>query len=117
MLTYLYSRLLADEVKPPVIPRIPSLPSISSGTQGGGGQAVRNYILNEFGSRFMLGFLSIAAITSVIFIIVGGIQMYLAMGNEEALGKAKKTVIWAIAGLVICILSVAIVQIISKISV
>lgn len=105
---------LAAVVKPASIPCVPNLPCINRTTQEKGGGEVRKYILSDFGGNFIKGFLGIAALTSVIFIIVGGMQMHLAMGNEEALTKAKKTLIWAIAGLVIAILSVAIVQIVAR---
>ena len=39
--------------------------------------------------------------------------MHVALGNEEAITKAKKTLMWAVGGLVIAILAAAIVQIVS----
>jgi len=104
----------ADDVLTKPIPCIPNIPCISETTQKSG-DAVRGYVLGTFGSSFLQGFLGICAVTAVIFIIIGGIQMHVALGNEEAVGKAKKTVIWAVAGLVLAVLSVAIVSIISNI--
>lgn len=106
-------RVLAAEVKPQTIPCVPNLPCIQEETQKSGTE-VQKYVRETFAVGFLRTFLGIAAVTSVIFIIVGGLQLHLALGNEEALGKAKKTLIWAVAGLIISILSVAIVQIISK---
>ena len=105
----------SQKVGPQTIPCVPNLPCVTQETQKTA-EKTRSYILDTFGTTFLTGFLGLAGITSVIFIIVGGVQLHLAFGNEEALGKAKKTLIWAIAGLVICILSVAIVSIISKIN-
>ena len=102
-----------NSVKPKAIPCIPNVPCINETTQASG-DAVRGYVLGTFGSSFLKGFLGISAVTAVVFIIVGGIQMHLAFGNDEGLGKAKKTIIWAIVGLVVSILSVGIVQIISN---
>lgn len=102
-------------VQPPTIPRIGNLPSINTQTQSSG-DATRRYIFDTFAGKFLGGFLGLCAIASVIFIIVGGLQMLFAFGNEEKVGKAKKTIIWAVAGLVISILAVAIVQIVSNIS-
>lgn len=107
--------VLADIVKPPVIPDIPHLPTISSATQEEGGGAIRTYIFETFAGSFLKGFLGLMAAASVVFIIIGGIQMLLAFGNEEALGKAKKTILWALLGLVIAILSAAIVRIVTTI--
>lgn len=103
----------AEKIKPSTIKCVPGLPCIQESTQQGGQTAVREYVTGTFGKRFLVGFLAIAGVTSVIFIIVGGMQMHLAMGNEEAITKAKKTLLWAIFGLVIAILSVAIVQIVT----
>lgn len=102
------------EVKPAPIPCPGNLPCISTETQEKGGTEVRDTIINKFGGSFLRGFLGIVAVTCVIFIIVGGLQMHLALGNEEAIKKAKTTLLWAIVGLVISIMSVAIVQIASK---
>lgn len=103
---------LAAEVKPPPIPCPGTLPCITEETQKDPSK-VREHVTVKFASRFLTGFLGIAAVTSVIFIIVGGLQLHLAMGNEEAMTKAKKTLLWAIVGLVISILAVAIVRIVT----
>lgn len=105
-----------NDVKPAVIPCTKNLPCIQKTTQEKGGGAIRDYILGTFGVKFLTGFLGLVAATSVIFIIIGGLQMHLAFGNDEAVGTAKKTLTWAIVGLVIAILSVGIVRIISSIS-
>lgn len=104
---------LAAGVKPPPIPCPGNVPCIQPGTQESG-EKVREYVTQTFAVKFLTTFLGLAAATSVVFIIVGGLQLHLALGNEEAMTKAKKTLLWAIVGLVIAILSVAIVQIISK---
>ena len=101
---------------PAIIPCPTNLPCIQSATQAQGGAAIREYVLGTFGVKFLTGFLGLVAATSVIFIIIGGLQMHLAFGNDEAVGTAKKTLTWAIVGLVIAILSVGIVRIISSIS-
>ena len=45
--------------------------------------------------------MGIVFIISVIFIIVGGYRMVTSSGNEEAVTKAKTTLTWAVAGIVI----------------
>jgi hypothetical protein len=52
---------------------------------------------------------------AVLFIIVGGIQILTAYGSDEKIGAAKKTITYAVVGLLISILSYAIVTIISSI--
>lgn len=106
---------LAQEVKPQAIPQIPSLPYITKETQEKQGGA-KDFITGEFAAKFLTGMLAIAGVTAVIFIIVGGIQMLLAVGNEEQIKKAKNTLLWSIVGLVIAILAAAIVQIVTSLS-
>jgi glucose uptake protein GlcU len=57
-----------------------------------------------------------AGVTAILFIIIGGIEILTAYGNDEKIGKGKKTVTFAIVGLLISILSYAIVSIISGIN-
>lgn len=50
---------------------------------------------------------------AAIFIIYGGYQYITAFGNKEQLDKAKKTLTWAIIGLILILLSMSIVKYIS----
>lgn len=59
---------------------------------------------------------SASAGAAVLFIIIGSIQMLTAYGNDEKISKGKQTITYAIVGLVIAILSYAIVTIISSIN-
>lgn len=54
---------------------------------------------------------------AVLFIIIGGIQILTAYGSDEKISSAKKTITYAIVGLLIAILSYAIVTIISSIQI
>ncbi len=54
--------------------------------------------------------LSIAGIVSVLFIIVGGIMYATSAGNDSQVQKAKSTITSAVIGLIIAILSYAIVN-------
>lgn len=64
--------------------------------------------------RIMQGFLAIIGAWSVAFIIVGGFQMVISQGNEEAVLKAKKTILWAVGGLIIAILAFSIIAIVQN---
>lgn len=44
-----------------------------------------------------------------IIIVYAGIQYMLALGNEEKLEKAKQTLYWAIAGLVVVVLAFSVI--------
>ncbi len=61
------------------------------------------------------GFLYMTGIISVIFIIIGGFRMVIAQGDEEAYGVAKKTITWAVIGLVIALLSFSIIAIVENV--
>jgi len=72
---------------------------------------------NELTTTFLFiarGFLGIVAIWGVIFIIVGGFRMVMAQGDEEAYTKARKTVTWAVLGVVIAALSFSIIAIVQN---
>jgi|SRR3989344_4282958 len=58
--------------------------------------------------------LGIAGLVAVIFLIVGGFRYITAGGNEETAEAAKKTILNAIIGIVVIILSFVIVSVISN---
>ncbi len=60
------------------------------------------------------GLLAGLAIWAVIAIIISGFRMVLAAGNEEAIATAKRSITWAILGLVVAILSFSIVAIVQN---
>ncbi|MDP3993798.1 MAG: pilin [Candidatus Doudnabacteria bacterium] len=59
-------------------------------------------------------FLYFAGGIAVIFIVVGGFQYVASRGNEESTEKAKKTVTYAVLGLVIIVMAFAIVSIVNN---
>jgi uncharacterized membrane protein len=58
------------------------------------------------------GFLALIGAWAVIAIIIGGFRMILAQGNEEAYGQAKKSIQWAVIGVVVALLSFSIIAIV-----
>lgn len=58
--------------------------------------------------------LTLVPVASVLFIIVGAFQMISSHGNEERLAAAKRTVVWAVLGLVIAMLSFSIIAIVQN---
>lgn len=96
------------------IPCSKLLPCITKETQKTG-TGVRTYLTETFGAVFFKSFLGLTAVASVVFIIIGGMQMHIAVGQEEKLTAAKKTITWAIIGLVLAILSLAMIQIVANI--
>lgn len=59
--------------------------------------------------------LLLAAMIAVVAIIWGGFMMVTAAGSETRLTQGKKTVIWAIGGLIVCLMSFSIVAIIERV--
>lgn len=103
-------------LKPVTIPCSTLLPCITKETQEKGAGAVREYVTDKFGSSFFASFLGLSAVSATVFLIVGGLQLHFAVGNEEGVGAAKKTITWAIIGLVLSILSLALISIVSNLS-
>lgn len=60
----------------------------------------------------MLGVVGLLAIAALVY---GGIFYIISLGNESRVGTAKKTITWAIVGLVVVILSVLLVQFVGRI--
>lgn len=58
--------------------------------------------------------LAIAGLVAVIFLVIGGFRYITAGGNEETAEGAKKTILNAIIGIVVIILSFVIVRVITN---
>lgn len=57
--------------------------------------------------RFILG---LVAFIAILILIWGGIKFMTATGNEERVRSAKSTIIWAIVGIVVILLSFVIIE-------
>lgn len=55
------------------------------------------------------------AALAVVFLVIGGYQYLTAVGNEEQIKSAHKTITWSLAGLLLALLAFAIVQILVNI--
>lgn len=71
------------------------IPDIQNTPEGGSGQT-RDSIVQVI--NFILTFLALVA---VIFVIIGGFRILAAAGNDEQITKGRKTIIYAIVGLLI----------------
>jgi len=104
-------------IRPPIIPEGAELPEegfLLPKTPTG--QVEEQYFGGTFLPAITRTVIEAAGIAAVLFIIIGGIQILTAYGNDEKIGKAKKTITYAIVGLLAAILSYAIVSIISAIN-
>ncbi len=69
----------------------------------------QNQDLGSLVSTIIQGILGILGLIFVILLVYGGVQWMTAMGQEEKIKKAKKTIVNSVIGLVIIILAYAIV--------
>jgi len=70
-------------------------------------------ITNDFGSllTYIINwFLSLVGLIAVLMLIFGGFRYLVSGGNDESTTKAKNTIMYAIIGIVVVILSYAIVS-------
>ncbi len=56
--------------------------------------------------------ITLIASVSIIFIIIGGFRLAFSQGQSEAVTSGKKTITWAIVGLIVALLAFAIVRIV-----
>lgn len=98
--------------EPPIIPKPTYLPGPSEDAQENTGGSARKLLANQVLPKFAVGFIGFIGSTALVFLIIGGVRFSMAYGNEEAVEKAKNQIIYALVGLLISLLSYAIVSII-----
>lgn len=74
-------------------------------TATGGQSSLRGLILTII--NYFLGFLGLLA---VIMVVYGGVTYVSSAGNDEAVGKAKKIIMYALIGIVVILLSFVVVR-------
>jgi type IV secretory pathway VirB2 component (pilin) len=60
--------------------------------------------------RIIKKVLTFMALAAVVFVVIAGIRLIFSQGEDDAKEKAKKTIIFVIAGLIVIILAQAIVD-------
>lgn len=101
----------ADTTRETIAPSIPDISTLP-GPKDVDVSKVSGYLQSQFLPRIAVTVITLAIGSSVLFIIIGAIMMLTAYGNEEKIGNAKKTIMLALIGLVISLLSYVIVQLI-----
>lgn len=61
-------------------------------------------------TKILNSIIAVVGLVSVIFVIIGGINYMTSAGDAAKLEKAKKTILYALIGLIICALAFAIVN-------
>ena len=106
----------ASNVTAPAGTSAATQPSSAAGMAGNSATTLYNPLPEEDLTHVFLlvmqGFLAIIGIWAVMFLFIGGFQLVMAAGSEEMYTKAKKTIIWAVLGLVIALLSFSIIAIV-----
>ena len=86
---------------------VPAYAALDPGTAPGG---LSNTELMPMISKISSTILALVGIIAVLFLIIGGFQFITASGNPDQTGRAKSMILYAIIGLIIAILSWAVVQ-------
>lgn len=101
----------SSDFTPPTIPKPATLPGPAKNDP----VSNENYLTNELIPRVVRGALGILGVGSLFFVILGGVQYLITFQDEANAENAKKTIQYAIYGLIIAIFSYSIVNIISYI--
>ena len=104
MIVWSYIRSLIDKIGADASSYNDVMNKIKENTPGGG-TIGENSVINVINY-----FLYVGGIVAVVMAIVAGVQMTTSAGDPGAVKKAKTTLTWAIAGLVVMILAYAIVN-------
>jgi len=92
------------------------LPGVNAGinqqTGSNQGEKELNWLQNVFFKNTLNKLIGWTAALSVVFLILGGYQYLTAIGNDEQIKKAHKTITWSLVGVILAMLAFAIVQIV-----
>jgi cytochrome bd-type quinol oxidase subunit 2 len=100
--------LLVFPVMAQIAPVDPGGPDLGIPIPGAGERDAQPLI--DYIQRVVNVFLALVGIIAAAFIVIGGVQYITAAGDEKRAESAKKTVLYAVIGLILVGLSVAIVN-------
>ena len=75
------------------------------GCSTGDSDTLPNVVVN-----ILNGVIAVAGVIAVVFVVVGGVQYMTSSGDAGKVKKAKDTILYAVIGLAVCVLSYAIVN-------
>jgi hypothetical protein len=78
------------------------------------GQEVNQYITNKLFPQIASRLLTVVATISMLGIVLAGLLFYAANGDQDQAKTAKNAAIYSVIGLILALLSVAIVQVITS---
>lgn len=106
------SEIMIAQSQLPELPKPDNLPGPTDSTDENSPQDVQDYVLNNLIPMASQRIVTIIAFLSIISLIFAGFKYYTAFGDEGKADEAKKLVQYSILGLVIALMSLAIVSII-----
>lgn len=106
------SEIMLAQSQLPELPKPDNLPGPTDSTDENSPQDVQDYVLNNLIPMASQRIVTIIAFLSIISLIFAGFKYYTAFGDEGKADEAKKLVQYSILGLVIALMSLAIVSII-----
>lgn len=77
------------------------------------GSVARSTSIGALATLIIRVLLTLSGMIAVVLIIVGGFQFIMSRGNEEAATKGKKTLTYAVVGLIVVIMSFVIVSVVT----
>ncbi len=103
------------QTTPPPIPGGTVLPGIGTELETADAVGKIAFVRETFITNLAQRFLKVIAATAVLMLVFGAYQYLTAVGNDEQIKQAHKTITWSLIGLVLALLAFAIVQIIVSI--
>ena len=106
------SQIILTQNQLPELPKPDNLPGPTDSTDENSPQDVQDYVLNNLIPMASQRIVTIIAFLAIVSLIFAGFKYYTAFGDEGKADEAKKLVQYSILGLVIALMSLAIVSII-----
>lgn len=103
----------ASKFKQSIIPKPSTLPGPTV-TPGAENDSLRKTLVTNILPKFAVIMIGSTASLALVFLIISGIRLATAYGNDEVIQKAKKQAIYAIIGLVVALMSYTIVTIVAN---
>jgi len=103
------SIVATTDYQAPQIPKPSTLPGPTSTN-------TRSELVDKVLPRAAVFLIGIVGGLALLFTVIGGVRFAMAYGNDEAIEKAKKQVIYGIIGLIVALLSYTIVTIVSNLT-
>ncbi len=103
-------------VAPPALIGGAVLPGVGTTIATGDAAGKFTFLRDTFITQLTKKVLEFIAALAVTFLVVGAYQYLTAVGNDEQIKQAHKTIMWSLVGLALALLAFAIVQVVISIN-